>query len=368
MIEIGPEATAIRYVPILKAKLGEFSALADLAPAIKPSIVPLLEVPPIPWDYENEAPAKAIDAHVGPVVEKIRTSWGSAQIAYLDLDLLADEVLASGTHPVEALFGEAAAAGLMLIPVAGVDRSAADIAAVAAVVARDGRGMCLRLVPDDLLPGQGPSLSSRIDAVLAGTGTTPPTVDLILDLGAIPTGQAAVLTIAWSAVIPTLPYLDQWRTFTLAATAFPAALTGMPGGSITPLTREEWQLYQTLVGSPLARRPDFGDYAIAHPELADVDPRLMQMSASIRYATDSEWLIVKGRSVRRLGFEQTRELSRLLLARPEARPAAHCAGCSYITRRATGAVSSGNATTWRRVGTIHHLTTVVEQLTILNAP
>src|SRR5450759_864056 len=140
MTEIRAGAMSVRYVPILKAKLGEFGALADLAAAIKPSIVPLLEVPPIPWDYENEVPAKAIDAHVGPVVEKIRTSWGSSQIAYLDLDLLADEVLASGTHPIEALFAEAATAGLMLVPVAGVDRSAADIAAVAAVIARDQRG------------------------------------------------------------------------------------------------------------------------------------------------------------------------------------------------------------------------------------
>ena len=42
----------------------------------------------------------------------------------------------------------------------------------------------------------------------------------------------------------------------------------------------------------------FGDYAIAHPIPTELDPRTMRMSASIRYTTSDEWLILKGRNVR----------------------------------------------------------------------
>ena len=350
-----------RYVPILKAKEGEFRALGELDASIKASIVPIFEVPSIPWDYVADAPAKGIDAHLSPVIEKVRVAWGGAQLAYLDVDLLPDDSLATGQHAVDALFAEAASANLLLVPVAGLERPASEIAAIAAVVGRDGRGLCLRLIPDDFVSNTGRPLLARIDQVLSDIGVVPVDVDLVLDVGSIPTGQVGVLTIAWSTIISSLPYLTRWRTFAFAATAFPATLAGISTG-ITPISRDEWTLYQRLIGTGLPRDPDFGDYAIAHPELSDIDPRLMQMSASIRYTTETEWLIVKGRSVKREGFEQTLALARLLLTRAEARPSAHCPGCGYIRRRAAGATSPGNATTWRRIGTVHHLSTVVRQL------
>lgn len=359
-------AAAVRYVPILKAKEGEYKALTDLKAGTKAAIVPLLEVPSIPWDWASDAPAKGLDAHIAPVIAKITAAWGTAQPAYLDADLVSDERTAAGKHPLEVLFADARTAGLTLIPVAGTDRSADDLAAVAAVAAADGRGICLRLVPDDFLPGA--PLAVEIATVLAATGVDAPDVDLIVDLGALPAGQAATFTIAWTAVLPTLPRLADWRTVTLAGTAFPISLSGMPAMTITSIAREEWHVYQGIRAAGLPRVPDFGDYAIAHPDLLDVDPRLMQMSAAIRYAAPAEWLVVKGRGVRRNGWNQTQDLSRLLIARPESQPATHCAGCDFIRRRAAGSPTPGNGTTWRYVGTVHHLTTVVEQLTSLTGP
>lgn len=361
-------ASSVRYVPVLKAKDAEYRSLADVKPATKASIVPLLEVPPILWDYEEERPAKGIDAHLEPVVKRITGSWGTAQVAYLDLDLVADETMADGRHPVDALFAEAATAGLQLIPVVGLERSPAYVTAVAAAVARDGRGVCLRLEPDDLLGGRPDPIGTRIDNVLRDVGVGPAEADLVLDLGAIPAGQMAMMTIAWASVLSSLPRLAEWRTFTLAATAFPETLSGFAPNNITPVLREEWQLYQTLRVAGLPRVPDFGDYAIAHPELVEIDPRVMQMSAGIRYTADQEWLVVRGQSVRKHGWGQTRTLSTLLLRRPEARDTDHCWGCDYIHKCAAGAVGPGQATVWRRVGTVHHLTTVVEQLTTLFGP
>lgn len=138
--------------------------------------------------------------------------------------------------------------------------------------------------------------------------------------------------------------------------------------AITPLVREEWLIHQGLRAAGLPRVSDFGDYAIAHPDSLEVDPRLIQMSAAIRYAAPAEWLVAKGWGVRRAGWGQTQDLARLIATRPEAQPATHCAGCAFIARRAAGSSPTGNGTTWRYVGTVHHLTTVVGQLTSPTGP
>ena len=52
------------YVPILWAKDGEFGALRQLAKEVRDRLTPLLEVPPIPWDYADDCPARGIDQHL----------------------------------------------------------------------------------------------------------------------------------------------------------------------------------------------------------------------------------------------------------------------------------------------------------------
>jgi hypothetical protein len=50
------------YIPVLKGKEGEFAALEALDPLstdIKPLLLPLIEIPSVPYDYANERPPKA---------------------------------------------------------------------------------------------------------------------------------------------------------------------------------------------------------------------------------------------------------------------------------------------------------------------
>ena len=86
------------------------------------------------------------------------------------------------------------------------------------------------------------------------------------------------------------------------------------------------------------------------------------MSASIRYTTDGNWLVVKGRNVRRYGFEQYFELCRTLVMRQEFSGRGFSWGDQYIDDCAFERTGPGNATTWRKVGTNHHLTLVARAL------
>lgn len=98
----------------------------------------------------------------------------------------------------------------------------------------------------------------------------------------------------------------------------------------------------------------------------------MQVSAAIRYALPEHWLLIKGESTRRLPpSQQFPDLASKLVygelggdfAGPD-----HCSGCASMKAAADGAPKLGSPEAWRRLGTIHHLTTVIEGLTALPWP
>lgn len=107
---------------------------------------------------------------------------------------------------------------------------------------------------------------------------------------------------------------------------------------------------------------------IAHPSYVDIDPRLMQMSASIRYSARDIYLLVKGVSVRKLSWSQTKDQCKKIVALSEYSGATFSWGDEYIMNCYKGTASTGNAETWRRVGTNHHLTLAATQISSFVAP
>lgn len=94
----------IIYVPILKAKQGEFGALRLLEEKIRSKIMPCIEVPPVPYDFKSQRPKTTVDRHLAMVADYLRRSWGHLPF-FLDVGLLPPEARASdGQHPVDRLF------------------------------------------------------------------------------------------------------------------------------------------------------------------------------------------------------------------------------------------------------------------------
>jgi hypothetical protein len=135
--------------------------------------------------------------------------------------------------------------------------------------------------------------------------------------------------------------------------------------NIQKIPRYEWLLYESLVAWLLDnhfRLPAFGDYAIVHPDTLRVDPRITKPSASIRYTIEKKWCIVKGRNVRDYGLQQYQDLCRSLIRLSCFLGGNFSAGDKYIEDCANGIAGTGNLTTWRLVGTNHHVEKVVYDL------
>lgn len=356
------------YVPILKGKKGEFGALQSMTAEEKELITPLIEIPPIPWDHKNDAPAKTIDQHLLKADATFEKSWGTDRVFFVDLRWISErDRMSDGTHPIACLFGRARQRGLKAIPVTGLVRSDDYQEACQRIIADDKRGVCIRLQKEDFEEPE--NLNSVIAGLLGTLGVSPLDSDLLLDLGSLCHDDGDDLSVDVLSLIKAIPSLKDWRSFVLAATGFPVDLMGLPPSEISAVRRSEWALWQRIAADPnVPRTPTFADYAIAHPQPPEVDPRLMRPSASIRYTTDDAWLILKGRNLRDHGYRQFHDVSRSLVSAAAYSGSTFSWGDRYINECAVGRTSCGNLTTWRMVGTSHHIAFVTQQIANLSLP
>jgi hypothetical protein len=347
------------YVPCLRWKQGEYQALQTLTRESTEIITPLIEVAEMGYDFETGTPRKTLDKHVEPFAKRVAEKWGRP--CFVDLNHLSPaNRMANGRHPVQFIFDDLRARGCPAVPVTGLSRDEAYQRAVGQVVSRDKRGFCLRL---DIGEAAKSNLKDRMDALLADIAQANQ-CDLVLDLGAPNFTPLEGFSKAVEAFIRRLPYLRNWRAFALLGTSFPQSMAEIKSSPVS-LPRNEWLLYQK-VASSLAkagiRVPAFGDYGINYPNALPMDMRLLKPSATIRYTTPAAWFIVKGPNVRDNQFEQYRTHCRTVMRAPDYSGSAFSAGDKYIADCARGAASTGNLTTWRRVGTSHHLELVARSV------
>lgn len=359
------------YVPILKGKEAEYGALKELKGSPKEKMTPLWEIPPIPFDYQNGCPAKTIDEHLSNIESRILGAWVFKRPAYIDLsNIYEGERMQDGTHPIEYVLREGRAKQLKLIPVSGFNRDDAYQKAIHMAHRTDKLGVCLRIGTEDFedLAGGSSEKETQIKELLKSWQIKPEETDLILDFGAITENQASSTTITAIALISSLPYVDKWRTIIFAGTAFPKDLRDVRPNGTARLPRTEWQVWKSLMerGNRLVRTPVFGDYGINHPVHSEVDPRIIKMSAGLRYTTDNDWLIFKGRNVQKHGSEQFNRLCADLIQMKDYKGKDFSWGDGEIYTLAKNHANSGNATTWRKIGFNHHFAMVINQLASLS--
>ncbi len=351
--------TQEQYVPILKGKLGEYKALQALIGLVKDNIKPVIDIVPIPPDFENEVPSKTIDEHLKSFSDNIYKHWEADREIYIDGYMIIEETaMNNGLHPMIHIFNELESKNINAIPVTGNERNIEYNRAVSQIIERQKKGVCLRIFSDVSV-----NIKDEIKTLLDFLKVKENEVDLIIDLRSIIDIPVRDLLENTSRIIERIPALEKWRSFVISATAFPNNLSNIPRDQIEILNRSEWMLWQEIVQHfNLIRNPSFSDYAISHPEIVEIDPRLMSISASIRYTADDSWYIYRGRSVNQYGYEQFFDLSETLINRPEYAGRDHCFGDDFIYRCGTDKEKTGNHTTWRQVGTNHHITMVVNQL------
>lgn len=345
------------YVPVLKVKRGEKTALQLLAPGIRRQIIPLLE---IVERQEDKKPT--VTAHLDTAFKGLAESVRPYPRCFLD----AWEIASDGPPGAEEVFRRASAARIPFTPVTGVSRTA-DIGPA---LNHSERGLAIRLTREEFERG---GFALRLRDFMSRYHLLPETTDLIVNLGAVEEMIAAGITNFATQFLLEIPDPNDWRTLTVSASAFPRSMGVVDRKAHAFVDRAEWLAWRNdLFGQSdrLPRIPTFSDCVIQHPVgVEGFDPVRMQVSASVRYAIPESWLLIKGESTRRrLPSKQFPELAKQLVyghLQDHFAGEEHCEGCASIKAAADGQGGFGSAEAWRRIGTVHHMTEVIYALNAL---
>jgi len=353
------------YMPILKWRQGEYLALDQLENRVKDKVLPLIEIPPIEWDFENKTHAKSIDEHLEPFSRRLEKKWKS-RTACIDLNYIDSTIhMKNGIHPMIYVFDNARKVNKYVIPVTGLVRNDSYQKATKMILGIDKNGVCIRLEFSDLVR---PGLQMNFVSLLNFFEIKLIDVDLVLDLKAPNFEPMDGFVDAVQNALKELPQIEQVRSFTIASTNFPDSMGNLSQG-VNFVDRLEWEFYLEYCSRLKAneRSPEFGDYCVAHPKLLRLDMRTISPSASLRYTLDDEWWLYKGKSVKRNGFGQYKSICQNLVGSSYYLGEQFSVGDKYIKECSVGTMSTGNLTVWRRVATNHHITKVVNDCASLPA-
>lgn len=362
------------YVPILRWKQAERYALRNLRNEDRDRITPLIELTPTIFKSRRTEDQEAKWLDPAQVLEKEAKKLLETCLNrpfFLDLRHVTVEIARSRgkVHALEYLAEIGRAYKLALVPVTGLSRSHGYQSSVRSANKQDGRGICLRITPSEVLQT---GFAATIRDFLKSFNLDAKAVDLFLDYEADDPSEPDP-----QVLLAQIPDLNQWRTLSLASGAFPPDLQGFQLGS-SKIPRRDWQLWKKIVsqdGKQRARKPTFSDYTIQHGRYKE-PVEGCNPSASIRYTLDEEWLIMRGEALRgrgtnpaeiRPGREQWNAHAELLCENTELFYGDTFSwGDSFIHERSVNKQNHGSPEIWLRAGINHHMTVVSRQIANLN--
>jgi hypothetical protein len=327
-----------RYVPLLRAKAGEATALINLTPAAKDRMFPILHLP--------AATPTTFVARLGP-------AWAGRR---LGLDGLYNYDTTGSGAAMQGTFNGLTAAGVVVVPCVEYGAPPGYLTLVSGLAHSAGTGLVVKVRLGHL---------GAVTGWLATGAWQPHQVDLVVMAGHVADFGHGVLDQLVLHSLQTLPNATTWRSVTLAGSAAPKDMSNLGlGANMVP--RLDWQLWSATAGQ-LPYQVDFGDHGISHPDMTEPPGFVMgSATVSVRYTLDDHWLVIKGRPVTGntgipMGAQYSSHAATLsgsagfggLLA---------CWGDNRIGLIVSGSGTPGSRQTWVEIGANRHLSLVADRL------
>ncbi len=304
----------IRYIPFLKAKGGEFTAMSALTPGVKQSICPFFDFPHKNPSYDAETFA----AKTFSIVTKLKKHWGTnAEFYFDDLDV-GQNLIVKGDQQYAYIIK--ALKGSQFIPVVALDRTKHNSAVVQ--LKRDGEiasaVVAFRAEQGDFEDFQ--SKQDQIDYDLSAVFKEFEAIDLILDCrvcSSLEVSQTAKQIAAFTQKF--YAAYRKVRHVIITGSSIPAAIGDIiEVKSTMTLIRRELEII-AKARSLSEYELIIGDYATVSPFYSDtdLDPKLMQtvMTPRLIYPFNSSYFVARGASMKSGGQDQYVGLTRDLCKR-----------------------------------------------------
>jgi hypothetical protein len=278
----------INYIPCLRFKRGEKTALQHLSSAGKTNVLPLILIGS--EQFKSKKATKTSPAIPAPVsvAQDIATFWGKGAF-YLDASSILGEP--GKEHSLVAIARECRALGLSLIPATHLDAPPEYQKGLAEVVATDKRGCSLKVDLQEMT--STPSWLSQWQVDLKDT-------DLLADLSD-QAGVALALGPSLTHAFQNLHAGDKWRSVIVAGTSMPDNFSAYEAGA-HKIARSEKALWEQLNSESLPYELSYGDYATVSTSAPPPGIR-WGYPISVRYTLLNEFLICRGVRTRGMGAQ-----------------------------------------------------------------
>jgi hypothetical protein len=332
-----------QYVPILRWKKGEQTALLQLSSAGKTNVFPLIILTSEQYKPKKETKAKSSVPSADVFAEMVLNCWGKGAF-YLDATALPD--LPNAQHPLTDICASARLKGIELIPCTKLSASGPYNSAARAANNVDKAGIAIRLDLGDV--ANAPQWAGSWFIPIQET-------DLIIDIGGNTRMVQQMLPQA-QATIHGLHLANQWRTVTFAGTTMPLDFSGMTQG-VHLIPRIEKVIWQTIAnGAPF--RLDYGDYTTVPANAISRDiPWGYPINA--KYTLNDDFLICKGISPTGLGgIDMDLQLiqhANTIVNYPSRNPLSHCWADTQIGAIAGKSLKPSNLATWVQYSVNRHI-------------
>lgn len=356
------------YVPVLRWKRAEEQALFNLRDSERERILPIMRL----GGYDIEAYSRNKEVSLEIAFQRIvQLRIKQLELAWGNLPLLVDntnlEILGSTIDQGEMLsiiLDAGRNYGLSMIPVTTLSQHFNFQEHLEANLAIDRRGVAIRIPIERTLNSDfGTALHSYIENL----GFEKDQIDLILDYGDMHEleGKPSLAT-----AISVISTINQWRSLVFIGESFPPDLSGsnIELGR-NEIERKEWIFWSNNTQSfeiPL-RLPTYGDYSIQNTSYQR-PPAVPNVSASIRYAADMYWVVMRGEGHNRSNMGNGRYSAQycanaqLLVESHEFSGPDFSAGDRFIYDKQNDFDHPGNSTQWLTAGLNHHIVSTLHQI------
>lgn len=326
------------YVPILKCKQGEKDALFTLSDSIKEKVLPLLEI-------TSDVIAK--DGFNGA-----DEFWEGREFIF-DVspeyrDQLSDDEYFSLLNRCDKE---------LVIPSISLEDSKDKISKL---IDDNVNGVAIRLYISEILDDNFESDFKDISGNLDYSNT-----DLIIDAQFVDPSKLNEIVFLINGAVGLIADIQKFRRVILSCNSFPKSLD-IEKYKLELIPRLESKVFNRSIKafSQKGVKLIYSDYAVNHWSFFEFIPG-MQPSFNIRYTVDDYYVCYKGDTVKRggLNIDKVIEGCNKLISSAYYKGQSFSWGDNEIFEKAMGVTTKpGSLTTWRAIGTSHHIRFMVDHL------
>ncbi len=357
------------YVPILKAKKGEFDAITHLSERGIDFITPWFDVPQL-----NESARKKsepIQTFLNKKASDLAKAWAGRSI-FIDLPRWATNAQTeNGEHVLPFLCNRLELLDVNVNPIVDYVRWEDPVYenALRGIKLENGRNFCIRLNMDaDTIDDMSDSdyFNERLFEIIKKLEIDPSKIKLLIDFGDVSKQSHHIdgmIKNAKQAI-----YLTRqigFSQFMLAGCSLsPFIPSAVKTVNTTGLVlRKEMLTWRTLLSENPLLNITFADYGVRNPSSSDEPIKNPNTNGKVRYTIEKEYFIARGPPLNSgLKFNKFNHLAGIVVASDKYLGSSFSWGDEQLSLYSDPEHKTGNYTTWVSIDTNHHIESVVMEV------